>query len=83
MTVTRVSSREFNQASSRVKKAAEEGPVIITDRGKPAYVILKYDVFQKLSGDHKTLADCLAMPEAEVEFDPPRVELAINPAEFD
>ena len=83
MTVTTVSSREFNQASSRVKKAADKGPVIITDRGEPEYVILKYDVFERLTGGHKSIADCLALPEAEVEFTPPRVKLTVNPAEFD
>ena len=36
MAVTTFSSREFNQYVSEAKKAAESGPVFITDRGKPA-----------------------------------------------
>jgi hypothetical protein len=33
MAITTISSREFNQDTSRAKKAALQGPVIITDRG--------------------------------------------------
>jgi len=33
MTITTLSSREFNQDTSGAKKAAQLGPVIITDRG--------------------------------------------------
>ena len=32
---TRMSSREFNQDTSGAKRAAEHGPVYITDRGRP------------------------------------------------
>lgn len=40
MIITTLSSREFNQDTSRAKKAADAGPVIITDRGRPAHVLL-------------------------------------------
>lgn len=40
MTITTLSSREFNQGVSGVKKAAKRGPVFITDRGRPAHVLL-------------------------------------------
>ena len=38
-----MSSREFNQNPSEAKREAETGPVIVTDRGKPAFVLLRYD----------------------------------------
>ena len=38
MTVITFSSREFNQDTSGAKKAAAQGPVFITDRGRPAYI---------------------------------------------
>ena len=38
MTITTLSSREFNQGASEAKRAANNGPVFITDRGKPAHV---------------------------------------------
>ena len=37
MTITTMTSREFNQDAGGAKKAAEKGPVIITDRGRPAH----------------------------------------------
>ncbi len=40
---TRISSREFNQDTSKAKKAAEKGPVYITDRGRPAHVLRVLD----------------------------------------
>lgn len=74
-------SREFNQDSSGAKKAALEGPVFITDRGRPAHVLMTIDEYQRLSGGAATLIDMLAMPGAEdVEFEPPRAEGFAKPA---
>jgi prevent-host-death family protein len=74
MTVTTLSSREFNQDTSRAKKAAQDGPVFITDRGRPAHVLLTIEAYQKLTGEQASIVDLLAMPGAEdIEFDPPRL----------
>jgi len=63
-----VTSRQFNQDTSAAKKAALQGPVIITDRGKPAHVLLSYADYQKLSGPRASLGDLLFMPNArEIE----------------
>ena len=35
MSITTLSSREFNQDTSRAKKAARNGPVFVTDRADP------------------------------------------------
>ena len=83
MTVTTFSSREFNQDSSGAKKAAEHGPVFITDRGKPAHVLLSIDHYRKLAGQEMMLADALAQPDAaDVEFEPPRAGSFIRPPEL-
>lgn len=83
MTVTTLSSREFNQDTSRAKKAASEGPVFITDRGKPAHVLLSIEEYRRITGGHRKIADALAMPGvAEIEFDPPRAVIGSRPAEF-
>ena len=83
MTITTLSSREFNQDTSRAKKAASEGPVFITDRGKPAHVLLSIEDYQRITGGHRKIADALAMPDlADIEFDPPRVSIGIRPADF-
>ena len=43
MTITTLSSRELNQDVTRAKKATRNGPVFITDRGKPAHVLLSFE----------------------------------------
>ena len=74
MTITRISSREFNQDISRAKRATEKGPVIITDRGQPAYVLLRHNAYQRLAGKGPGIQDLLELPGAEdIEFDPPRM----------
>ena len=83
MAITTLSSREFNQDTSRAKKAASRGPVFITDRGKPAHVLLSMEEYQRLSGEHRSILDALSMPGlADIEFDPPRLDLSIRPADF-
>jgi prevent-host-death family protein len=75
MTVTTLTSREFNQDTSRAKKAARRGPVFITDRGRPAHVLLTIEAYQRLTGGNMSLAEALAQRgNANFEFNPPRVE---------
>lgn len=78
MTLTTLSSREFNQDPSKAKKAAKSGPVVITDRGRPAHVLLSFEDYQKLTGGRTRIADLLSMPGVEnIEFDAPKAnELA-------
>ena len=83
MTITTLSSRELNQDVTRAKKAAKNGPVIITDRGKPAHVLLRFEDYQRLTGQRRNIADALAMPGiAEIDFDPPRVTIGARPADL-
>jgi prevent-host-death family protein len=73
MVITTLSSREFNQDVRRAKQAAESGPVVITDRGKPAYVLLRHDDYRRLAGSGPTIRDLLGQPGLEdIDFDPPR-----------
>ncbi len=65
MTITTLSSREFNQDASKAKKAAIAGPVVITDRGRPAHVLLTFDAYKKIIGKPTKIADLLAMPGSE------------------
>lgn len=50
MRVTTLSSREFNQDMSGAKKAARKGPVFITDRGRPAHVLMSIEDYRRLAG---------------------------------
>jgi prevent-host-death family protein len=72
--MTTISSREFNQDVSRAKRAADEGPVIITDRGKPAYVLLRHATYKRLAAGGPNILELLDMPgNDDIEFDPPRL----------
>lgn len=72
MIATTMTSREFNQHASDAKKAAREGPVFITDRGRPAHVLLTIEEYRRLTGQQEKIATLLAMPGAEdVELDIP------------
>jgi len=50
--VVTITSRVFNQDAAGAKRAASQGPVFITDRGRPAHVLL-------------SIADLLALPGGE------------------
>ncbi len=74
--ITVMSSREFNQDTARAKRAAREGPVFITDRGKPSHVLLTKEDFDRLEAgrdtrhkQHFNLAEALADPRPEADFD--------------
>jgi prevent-host-death family protein len=43
-----MSSREFNQNTSGAKQAATNGPLVITDRGKPSFVLMTHAEFERL-----------------------------------
>lgn len=86
MTVTTLSSRKFNQDTSGAKKAAQHGPVIITDRGRPAHVLMTMEAYQRLSGSQTTLLQALEQkggPEFDFDFDPPRLDGFFRAWEFD
>ena len=83
MTITTLTSREFNQDTSRAKKAAAMGPVFITDRGRPAHVLLSIEQYQLLAGKRRNIVEALAMPglsDIEVEF--PRSRSLPRPADL-
>jgi prevent-host-death family protein len=85
MTTIRIfSSRDFNQYVSEAKRAANDGPVLITDRGEPAYALLNIKDFYKLQGNQLSLADAVAQPgeEADFEFEPPRLDVVFKPADL-
>jgi prevent-host-death family protein len=80
---TTFSSREFNQDTGKAKNAARNGPVFITDRGRPSHVLLTFEEYRRLTSTEASIADLLFMPEAaEVEFDPPRSGDASHPADL-
>jgi len=84
MPITTLSSREFNQDTSRAKKAAADGPVFITDRGTPAHVLLSIEAYRRLTGGSDSIIDRLAMPPGadDIELDIPRFDDVACAADF-
>ncbi len=83
MTITTLSSREFNQRASEAKRATNNGPVFITDRGRPAHVLMRFEDYQQLIGQRRNIADALAMPGvADIEFEPARVTIEAKPIDL-
>jgi len=80
MTITTLSSRELSQ---KARKAAKDGPVFITNRGKPAHVLLSYESYQQLKKQRRSIADALAMPDAaDIDFEAPRISAGVRPADL-
>lgn len=75
MAISTFSSREFNQDVSKIKKAATQGPVFITDRGRPAHVLLAIEDYLKLTKTNASIVDLLAMPDYPcIEFEAPKMK---------
>ena len=86
MSIPTLSSREFTRDVSAAKRVAADGPVFITNRGQPAFVLLTIDNYHRLAGlKERTLFELMdSIPGGEgIEFDPPRMNLDSRPAEFD
>lgn len=84
MTITTLSSREFNQATSEAKKAAHNGPVIITDRGRPSHVLMTFQNYLQLTEQRRNIIDELAMSDddADIDFEPAHSNINTRPVDF-
>lgn len=84
MTIKTLSSRAFNQDTAGAKKAAKRGPVFITDRGRPAHVLMSIEQYRKLTGKPKTLLEALAQTKGgDFDFKPPRLRgFSLKVADF-
>lgn len=87
MSIHTFSSRNFTRDVSAAKRAAKQGPVFITDRGRPAFALLKIEDYYRMTGQgdaHTTLLDIMDnIPCGNFEFEPLPLEIQIRPAEFD
>lgn len=73
--ITTITSREFAQDVNKATRCAAEGPVFITDRGRPTHVLLTIDSYLKITDKEATVVEMLAMTQAaDIDFDPPRLQ---------
>ena len=79
--ITTLTSKEFNRDASKAKQIAQLGPVFITDRGKPAHVLLTMAEYQRISASKQTIADLLAMT-ADIALEIPKLNDVAVAADF-
>ena len=80
------SSRTFNRDVGAAMRAANAGPVFITDRGRPAFALLKIEDYYRLAGQQEaSLLDVMdAIPGCpSMAFEPPRLSVEFPAVEFD
>lgn len=78
-----VTSREFRRDIGKAKRAAANGPVFITDRGRAAHVLLTMETYQKITGADKSIVELLARPDAaDMDFTAPRCAELYRPADL-
>ena len=89
---TVLTAREFNQDTARAKRAAKNGPVFITDRGKTSHVLLSIAEYERLEEQdaaeepQQSLRHALVDPVHGDEFDliiPERRIEPPRPIDFD
>lgn len=72
-----ITSRRLSQAPGEAKRAARDGPVFITERGCPRFVLLTVEAYERLVRQRITLAEALGMHGEYIEFEP--VQARKNP----
>ncbi|WP_129658744.1 type II toxin-antitoxin system prevent-host-death family antitoxin [Rothia halotolerans] len=76
---TTITSRDFNRDVSAAKRAAEQGPVTITDHGRRSHVLLTAEEFDRLTSGQEPMGDRLWKDQdPSIEFDLP--ERRVEPA---
>jgi len=83
MSVHTFSSRDFTRDVAGAKRAAAVGPVFITDRGRPAYALLKIDDYYRMVGQGAptllAVMDDIAGADG-IEFEAPRLDITTRAA---
>ena len=85
MPIHTYSSREFTRDVGAAKRAATHGPVLITDRGRPAFALLKIEDYYQLAG--KQEVTLLEMMDAlngggDFEFEIPLASINLQVADL-
>jgi hypothetical protein len=79
-----MSSREFNQHTHRAKRAADQAPVIVLDRGVPAHVLLSFAEYERLRGPRPSAGEVFSGPPelGDVDLPTTRSEEPARAADF-
>lgn len=78
------SSRDFNREPGRIKRAAVDGPVIITERGRPIIAVMPFAEYERLKAPPGNILDALDMDEVgDIDIDFTRPASFPQAATFD
>lgn len=85
--MSQVTGAEFNRNPSRVRRSASEEPVVITEHGRPAHVLLSYAEFERLRAPLDLPDDVHAwlrmdLADDELEFEPEPIRVGLRPADL-
>ena len=86
MVIHTFSRRDFIREVPTAKRAALEGPVFITERGRPAFALLKIDDYYRIVGKAApSLLEVMdSIPGGEgFDFNPPKLGIQIQAATLD
>lgn len=77
--MTTMTAREFNRDVSAAKREASRGPVVITDRGAPAYVLMSIEEYRRMGEKGMSLVERLSMDDdLDIEFEPARLGIELK-----
>lgn len=86
MSIHTLPSRDFARDVGNAKRLAADGPVFITDRGRPAFALLKIEDYYRISGKAEmSLLELMdSMPRSDdIAFEAPRAEIGLQIPELD
>ncbi|MEJ3403339.1 type II toxin-antitoxin system prevent-host-death family antitoxin [Rathayibacter sp. YIM 133350] len=78
-----VTAREFNHDVSGAKRLADREPVIITDRGAPAYALITIATYRQLTGQKRNILNALRIEGSDdIDFDTEPVQIELQAADL-
>ena len=86
MSIHTVPSRDFARDVGHAKRLAGAGPVFITDRGHPAFALLKIEDYYALAGKRgqRSLLEVMdEIPGGNFDYEPPRIDGELQALELD
>lgn len=76
--MTTISAGQFNRDVSAAKREAGHRPVVITDRGEPAFVLLSIEEYRRLGENGADLVARLSMvDDVDIDVEPMKVGLKV------
>ena len=74
----RMTARDFNRDVNAAQRAADDAPLVITDRDEPAHVLLSIGEFPRLSANGPPLVDRLSMDDdIDIDVGPLRLTIPV------